>query len=55
MGNDFHYLHTMLDGLLSMIRNGLSTISLYVLVIGAKLIPKLGESGFENEVEDILR
>ena len=55
MGNDFHYLHTTLDGLLSTTENDLGIISLYILVIGAKLILELGESGFENEVQDILR
>ena len=55
VGNDFHYLDTMLDGLLSMIGNGLGTISLYVLVTWAKPILELGESGFENEVQDIPR
>ena len=36
---------------LSMTRNGLGIIPLYVLVMGAKLTP---ESGFEDEVQDIL-
>jgi len=42
----------MLDGSLSMTRNGLGIILLYVLVMGAKSTPKLG---FKDEVQDILR
>ena len=44
----------MLDGLLLMIGNGLSTIPLYILAMGAKLTPEPSELGFENEVQDIL-
>ena len=36
----------MLDGLLLVIGNGLGTIPLYVMRMGA-------ESGFDNEVQDI--
>ena len=37
-----------------MIGNGLSTIPLYILAMGAKLTPEPSELGFENEVQDIL-
>ena len=37
MRNDFRYLHTMLDGLLSTTKNGLGIIALYVLAMGAEL------------------
>ena len=50
MGNDFCYLHTMLDGSLSTIGNGFSTIPLYVLATGADLTPEPSKLGFENEV-----
>ena len=40
----------MLDGLLLVIGNGLSTVPLHVLTTKAELTPKLG---FENEVQDI--
>ena len=43
----------MLDGLLLVIGNGLGTIPLYVLMMGAESTPKPGESGFDNEVQDI--
>ena len=45
----------MLDGLLLVVGNGLNTIPLHVLMTRAEPIPELGESSFENEVQDILR
>ena len=38
-----------------MIRNGLSTIPLYILKTGAEPTPKLGEPDSKNEVQDIPR
>jgi len=42
----------MLDGLLLVIGNGLGTIPLHVLTTRAESTPKLGELGFEGEVQD---
>lgn len=53
-GNDCYDLHTMLDGLLIVIGNGLSTVFLHVLIMGVEPTLELGELGFENEVQDIL-
>jgi len=43
----------MLDGLLSVIGNGLGAIPLYVLMTEAKPTPELSELGSDNEVQDI--
>ena len=53
IGIDCCDLHTMLDGLLLVIGNGLGTVPLYVLMMGVEPTPKSGESGFDNEVQDI--
>ena len=50
VGNDFHYLYTMLDGSLSITWNGLGIIPLCVSATGAKLTL---ESGSKNKVQDI--
>ena len=47
-------LHTMVDGLLLVIGNGPGTVPLHVLMTRAEPTSELGETGFENEVQDIL-
>ena len=54
VGIDCCDLHTLLDTLLLMIGNGLGTIPLYILEMGAEPTPKLGEPDSKNEVQDIL-
>jgi len=43
----------MLDGLLLVIENGLSTVPLHVLMTRVEPTPESAEPGFENEVQDI--
>ena len=45
-------LYTLLDGLLSMIGNGLGTIPSYVQATWAEPTPKPGKPSFNNEVQD---
>ena len=54
-GTDCYDLHTTLDGLLSVIGNGLGVVPSYILTMGAKMTPESGEPSFDNEVKDILK
>ena len=54
-GTDCYDLYTILDGLLSVIGNGLSVVPSYILTMGAELTLELGEPSFDNEVKDILK
>ena len=44
----------MVDGLLLVIGNGPGIVPLHVLMTRAEPTSELGETGFENEVQDIL-